>query len=139
MFNIRVYGILIHGKRVLLSDETYAGHSFTKFPGGGLQFGEGTIICLKREFIEEFDWDIEVVNHYYTTDFFVRSAFNNQHQIMSIYYLIKNKDETLLNFDLLNSNEGNATLKWKELAELKTDDVTFPIDKKVVELLLMPK
>lgn len=136
MFNIRVYGILIHEGKILLSDETYAGKSFTKFPGGGLQFGEGTIECLKREFIEEFNWEIEVIAHFYTTDFFVQSAFNNQHQIVSIYYKIENRNQDQLCFDFLNSNEENATLKWKSLSHLKTDDVTFPIDKKVVELLL---
>ena len=55
-FNIRVYGILINvQKQVLLSDEFIRGNYYTKFPGGGLEFGEGTRDCLKREFKEEMD------------------------------------------------------------------------------------
>ena len=73
-FNIRVYGLLINDKnQILISDERRNDFSFTKFPGGGLEFGEGTIDCLKREFIEEMNLEIEVLSHFYTTDFFVSS------------------------------------------------------------------
>ena len=54
--NIRVYGILINSqKEVLLSDEKYRDVEFTKFPGGGLEWGEGTKETLIREFQEELD------------------------------------------------------------------------------------
>ena len=49
MFNIRVYGILINEqKQVLVSDEFIRGNYYTKFPGGGLELGEGTRDCLKK-------------------------------------------------------------------------------------------
>ena len=54
MFTIRVYGILVNQeKQVLVSDEKIRGEYYTKFPGGGMEFGEGTRDCLKREFMEE--------------------------------------------------------------------------------------
>src|SRR6476620_3341471 len=88
-FNIRVYGILINEKKqVLVSDELIRGNYYTKFPGGGLEYGEGTRDCLKREFIEEMNLRVEVGEHFYTTDFFQQSAFNPDHQIISIYYLV---------------------------------------------------
>ena len=89
MFNIRVYGIL-SGKNmeVLVSDEFIRGNQFTKFPGGGLEFGEGTRDCLKREFMEEMNLNVRVTDHLYTTDFFQMSAFNPEHQIISIYYRV---------------------------------------------------
>jgi len=63
-FNVRVYGILINEKKqVLVSDEFIRGNYYTKFPGGGLEFGEGTRDCLKREFKEEMDLDVEVTDH----------------------------------------------------------------------------
>jgi hypothetical protein len=41
MFNIRVYGILINEqKQVLVADEFIRGNYYTKFPGGGLEFGK---------------------------------------------------------------------------------------------------
>ena len=66
---IRVYGVLIVDDQVLLSDEYHKGMEITKFPGGGLQHGEGTLDCLKREFREELNTDIRVRKHLYTTDF----------------------------------------------------------------------
>ena len=87
MFNLRVYGILINEhKQVLVSDEFIRGNYYTKFPGGGLEFGEGTRDCLKREFLEEMQLKVEIGEHIYTTDYFQMSAFNPSHQIISIYY-----------------------------------------------------
>src|SRR5678810_362599 len=89
-FNLRVYGVLINEqKQVLVSDEYIRGSYYTKFPGGGLELGEGTRDCLKREFKEEMDLEIEVAEHLYTTDFYQVSAFNPAHQIISIYYLVR--------------------------------------------------
>ena len=40
MFNIRVYGVLQNKNGdVLVSDEFIRGNQYTKFPGGGLEFG----------------------------------------------------------------------------------------------------
>src|SRR6201996_8037440 len=90
MFNVRVYGILIgENKKVLVSDEYIRGGYSTKFAGGGLEFGEGTRDCLKREFKEEMDLDVHIGDHIYTTDFFQMSAFNPEHQIISIYYYVR--------------------------------------------------
>src|SRR5881398_4182065 len=90
MFSIRVYGILINeAQQVLVSDELIRGNYYTKFPGGGLEFGEGTRDCLRREFNEEMNLRVEVGEHLYTTDFYQISAFNREQQIISIYYLVK--------------------------------------------------
>src|SRR5688500_15254353 len=89
-FNIRVYGILINEKdEVLLVNETMGGFSFTKFPGGGLEFCEGIADCLKREFSEETGLEITLNRHLYTTDFFQQSAFRKTDQLISVYYLVK--------------------------------------------------
>ncbi|MGF7039522.1 NUDIX domain-containing protein [Mucilaginibacter lappiensis] len=139
-FNVRVYGLLINEQNeVLISDEQEYGHRFIKFPGGGLEIGEGLIDGLKREFVEECEAEIEVTGHFYTTDFFVRSAFNNS-QIISVYYKVKNI--TPLNFSVKTiaydfDGEGDVlqAFRWIKIADLTTDDVTFPTDKRVVELL----
>src|SRR5665213_872110 len=95
-FNVRVYGLLINeSEEILITDEQEYGMRFTKFPGGGLEFGEGLTEALKREFMEECNMEIDVISHFYTTDFFVKSAFNDS-QIISVYYLVKNKNP--LNF-----------------------------------------
>src|ERR1700760_837137 len=94
MVNLRVYGILLgENKKVLVSDEYIRGEYYTKFPGGGLEFGEGTRECLKREFKEEMDLEVRVTDHIYTTDFFQMSAFNPEQQIIAVYYFAEALEE----------------------------------------------
>jgi ADP-ribose pyrophosphatase YjhB (NUDIX family) len=139
-FNVRVYGLLINEQNeVLISDEQEYGQRFIKFPGGGLEIGEGLIDGLKREFVEECDIEVEITSHFYTTDFFVRSAFNNS-QIISVYYKVKNI--TPINFAIKTieydfDGEGDVlqAFRWVKITELFPDNVTFPTDKRVVELL----
>src|ERR1700685_1992338 len=88
-FNVRVYGLLIQEGKVLVSDELIHNKYITKFPGGGLEFGEGTIDAIKREMMEETNTPVEVLEHFYTTDFFQVSAFNPHAQVISIYYTLK--------------------------------------------------
>ena len=139
-FNVRVYGLLINERQeVLISDEQEYGYRFIKFPGGGLEYGEGLTDGLKREFLEECALDIEVVSHFYTTDFFVKSAFNDS-QIISVYYMVKNKGPINFNiktiaFDFEGEGEVLQAFRWIKLSELTEHDVTFPVDKYVVKLL----
>jgi 8-oxo-dGTP diphosphatase len=139
-FNVRVYGLLINAdNQVLISDEKEYGMYFTKFPGGGLEPGEGLIDGLKREFMEECNMAIEVISHFYTTDFFIKSAFNDS-QIISIYYLVKNITPINLNFktavfDFDGDGEVLQAFRWVNLNELKPDDLAFPADQHVARLL----
>ena len=139
-FNVRVYGLLINEKnQILLSDEEEFGVRFSKFPGGGLEYGEGLIDALKREFIEECELEVEVTEHFYTTDFFIKSAFNDS-QIISVYYLVKPLSEMKIKckdliFDFDDDGDIRQVLRWRKIDELELNDVTFPTDQRVVELL----
>jgi len=138
--SIRVYGLLINAdNEILISDEKEYGLLFSKFPGGGLEYGEGTIDGLKREFMEECNAEIEILNHFYTTDFFIKSAFSDA-QIVSIYYTVKNTAPLQLNFKTVPfdfDEEGGVlqAFRWVKISELKVEDITFPIDQHVVKLL----
>lgn len=142
-FNIRVYGILMDSRqRVLVSDEYIRGNYFTKLPGGGLEFGEGTRDCLKREFKEETNLDVTIGEHIYTTDFFQISAFNNVDQIISIYYYVHAGEPinlttktSLFDFtpDLVADPKGEAEVfRWIEWDHLSEQTVSLPIDKIVI-------
>lgn len=143
-FNVRVYGLLINEHdEILISDEFEFGRNFTQFPGGGLEFGEGLIDGLKREYMEECFAKIEVLEHFYTTDFFVKSAFNDT-QVINVYYFVKNVTPLDLNFKLIPydfDGEGDVlqSFRWIKMSELKVDDVTFPIERHVVKLLIERK
>lgn len=131
-FNVRVYGLLVHKNKILIIKEPFAGEIIYKFPGGGLEYGEGLIDCLKREFMEELNLEIEIENHFYTQDFFLKSRFDESEQIIMIYYKIKVKDISQLEVIDTDIQE----LIWKDLSGLSIDDLTLPTDKLVVEMLL---
>jgi len=140
-FNVRVYGLLVNDRdEILISDEQEYGMRFTKFPGGGLEYGEGLIEGLKREFMEECSAEIEVTGHFYTTDFFNKSAFNDS-QIISVYYMVKNLFPLNLSFkikafDFDGDGDVLQAFRWLKLSEMSVDDFTFPIDKHVAKLLI---
>ena len=139
-FNVRVYGLLINEKgQILLSDEEEYGFRFSKFPGGGLEYGEGLIDALKREFVEECSAEVEIIDHFYTTDFFIKSVFNDS-QVISVYYIVKPIAELKLNFkekifDFDMEGDLLQAFRWKDISALEMEDVTFPTDQKVLELL----
>src|SRR5476651_1219207 len=141
-FNVRVYGLLVHDQdEVLISDEQEYGMRVTKFPGGGLELGEGLAHGLKREFLEECNAEVEIVRHFYTTDFFVKSAFNNS-QVISVYYLVKaigKLDVTIKTkpFDFDSEEEVRQAFRWINVKDIRPEDLTFPTDRHVAKLLLM--
>jgi ADP-ribose pyrophosphatase YjhB (NUDIX family) len=139
MYNIRVYGLLIKNGAVLVSDEFYKGIYMTKFPGGGHELGESLHDCLHREFKEELNINIQIVQHFYTTDFYVPSFFNKNHQLISIYYLIEIAPDTNLTTSFIKFDfepiHGAQSLRWININSLNEDDLSYPIDKKVVAML----
>lgn len=118
---------------ILISDEREYGMEFTKFPGGGLEFGEGLVDGLKREYIEECGLYVDVVRHIHTTDRFFKSAFNNS-QVVGVYYLVR--CEAALDrrigaypFDFDSNTEPNQVFRWVGVNQLRESDLTFDMDR----------
>lgn len=136
--NLRVYGIILSpNNEIVLSEETYKEFAFTKFPGGGLEWGEGTMDCLKREIQEEMTIEVDIDSLFYCTDFFQQSAFNPEDQIVSVYYFVKwNRSFELIfaNNNKFIGNEGHS-FRLCSMTDLDEESVLFPIDKQVVRLL----
>ena len=128
--NIRVYAIYLNEKNELMAlDERYAGEKLIKLPGGGLEFGEGTIECLHREFAEELNLKIEVLEHFYTQEDFLVSRFRENEQLLTIYYTVN-----ILNLEELKIiDESIEKVKWISLHE--ENPLPLPIDKIVFEKL----
>ncbi len=148
MFNIRVYGILVNDqKQVLVSDEFIRGAYITKFPGGGLEFGEGTRDCLRREFMEEMHLEVKIKEHIYTTDHYQQSAFNPAHQIISIYYFTEALEPITVplrtkpfDFDaqqikMYEETGETETFRFIDWADFSEETVSLPIDKKVANMI----
>ncbi len=141
-FIIRVYGIALNNnKEVLISDEFQLNTKMTKFPGGGLEYGEGILDALEREFREECNGqEIKNVKHFYTTDFYQKALFFDNTQLIGVYYTLKlvkpikfkiSKNK----FDFDKYKNGNQSFRWVKIKTLNKDDFTFPIDKFVAEKL----
>jgi ADP-ribose pyrophosphatase YjhB (NUDIX family) len=146
--SIRVYGLLINEHRqVLLSDEFIRGQYYTKFPGGGLKFGEGLRDGLKREFQEELQLNVEVADHIYTTDFYQQSAFNPNHQILSVYYHVHPLEpirvalrKKAFDFDaaqlaVYEKTQQTETFRYIDWNDFSGEALSLPIDKIVADLL----
>jgi len=144
-FNIRVYGLFInHKKEILLADEKRFNLLMTKFPGGGLKPGEGTIECLKREAKEEFGQAIEIIRHFYTTDFFQKARFHEKQQLISIYYLSRfvEPEKFRIATDPFNFEQNRGEIisfRYKKIAEIDDNELSFPIDKFVLKMLKQEK
>lgn len=133
-FNIRVYFLIEESGRLLVSDEFLAGRSCTKFPGGGLEFGESTVEACRREAMEELGQEIEVLGHLYTTDFFVRSSFYPTDQVVAIYYRARLKSAPAFEiagrrFDFITRTHGEERRRWMALNERSLDELTFATDR----------
>lgn len=128
--NIRVYAIYVNKNQELMAlDEGYAGKKLVKLPGGGLEFGEGTLQCLHREFAEELNLKIEVLEHFYTQEEFLVSMFRENEQLLTIYYTVN-----ILNLDELKIlDDSIENVKWISLQE--ENPLPLPIDKIVFEKL----
>lgn len=128
--NIRVYAIYLNKNQELMAlDEGYAGEKLIKLPGGGLEFGEGTIECLHREFAEELNLKIEVLEHFYTQEDFLVSRFRENEQLLTIYYTVN-----ILNLeDLKILDDSIENVKWISLHE--ENPLPLPIDKIVFQKL----
>jgi len=144
-FNVRVYGILINeNNQVLVSDELIRKGTVrvTKFPGGGLDFGEGLRDGLQREFMEETGVEFSIGVHLYTTDFFVPSAFDNDSQVIAIYYRVHcdawrsiKTSNKKFDFNVQPGTEAEC-FRWVNLSDLKDEtEITLPTDVAVIQIL----
>jgi 8-oxo-dGTP diphosphatase len=140
-FNIRVYGLILNEKKqVLLSDEYVLDQRMTKFPGGGLQYGEGPADCIMREALEEFGQEIEILEHFYTTHFFQKALFYPDHQLISIYYRIRFPEPIRFTishtpFDFPERINGSQSFRWADIDKLQEVELSFPVDRYVLGLL----
>jgi 8-oxo-dGTP diphosphatase len=136
-FNIRVYGLLIKNNHVLCCRENHKGKEYFKFPGGGLEFGEGILDCLLREFLEETNLQLHQSDFFYMNEFYQQSAFNSMDQLISIYYLVDTQDELSRTqiTEIRNGLPWEINLEWHDLQEFDINKLTFPIDKLVMNKL----
>lgn len=139
---IRVYALIINSENeILITDEFQLNTKMTKFPGGGLEPGEGLKDCIIREIKEECNGQvIKNIRHFYTTDFYQKALFYKNAQLISVYYLADLCKPIQFNisekpFDFERLENGNQSFRWIKPAHLNTSDLSFPIDQIVLQKL----
>lgn len=130
---VRVYGLLLNANNeVLISDERHRDMNFTKFPGGGLELGEGVTQALLREFQEECELKISRFELLHVTEEVVTSMFDGS-QVIGIYYRVFS-DDTLckpIKTKLFDFEQGSdQSFRWVPANHLSAEDLTFEMDQK---------
>lgn len=123
-----------------MADEIIGPHRFTKFPGGGVELGEGLEEAIYREVKEELECDVIKIEHLYTTDFFVKSAFRNNEQLISVYYTVEIKGpirEGILD-ESTPEKRHLLSFRWIQKTELDPEIMSFPVDQFVVKRFIAP-
>ena len=128
--NVRIYATVLKDRKILALHEEYAGAQLLKFPGGGLEFGEGILECLHREFEEELNLKIKNLQHFYTQEYFLVSKFRDSEQLLTIYYTAEIVDEN----DLIIRDSCIEKIEWISL-DTEENPFPLPIDKIVFDLL----
>lgn len=141
-FNVRVYFFLLDqpflnqrphpNSNVLLSDEFLSGRDCTKWPGGGLEFGEGPRDCAIREAQEELGQPIDLGPLIHATGNFIRSSWRGEEQVLCHYYLATLKDAVQFRvathpFDY--PAENVESFRWIPLKDVDADHLSFQVDR----------
>lgn len=140
-FNIRVYGVLVENGKVLISDEVYDGRRMTKFPGGGLELGEGIGPCLVREWMEELQTEIEVGEILYINPFLLYGTFFPDKEILAIYFNVKRLSPIGLPisgkpYDFPDDAHDAESFRWVPLQELKPEEFTYITDQEAAKCII---
>ena len=140
-WNVRCYALILNPARthILVARERFPDGSVgCKFPGGGVEQGEAIVDTLWRECAEELGSTegLTGLGHAYTNDFFVRSAFREDEQILAVYHWMQADHEGIAWWDekpaAVAASEPLLEMNWEALAELTPDAMRFPIDRHVV-------
>jgi len=137
-FNIRVYGVWQKGNKILVSNENIDGFKMLKLPGGGLEFGEGPLDCVTREFREELGVRVMVKELLHTTDDFLQSAFRKNEQVIAIHYTIE-CDEEIEHYQTVQTTnvgrENKHHFEWRLLNDDLLSQLTFEMDRAALKRL----
>lgn len=140
-FNIRVYQLIMNKRnQVLISDEMFLKQKLIKYPGGGLEFGEGVMDCFQREAMEELGQSLLNTELFHVTEPFIPTKFFAHKQLIAIYYTAELSAPEALKvstvpFDFVGDEDGTQSFRWVDLIDLPNENFTFETDVLVAQKL----
>jgi ADP-ribose pyrophosphatase YjhB (NUDIX family) len=149
VFNVRVYMVVTRTsertgeQEVLVSYERLPMGGVMKFPGGGLEWGEGAKACIRREAIEELGQAVQVGELLHVSEGAHVSSFDPSHQVVAVHYEatlegpVAFDDDGVLE-DVFGKRIALMTqrLGWRNVHELAARDFSFASDREAWEAWL---
>lgn len=139
---VRVYGFLENAQgQVLVSAERFRGQPLVKYPGGGVEWGEGIREALVREFQEELQLDVVVEDLVFFNEFPVISAFDPEVQVFSFFYRVSavGPMSFATHPDVSVPDEDGERAVWVSKAELTHVPFSFLIEQEATKAYLLLK
>lgn len=140
-FNVRVYMLVVRtlssGKQqVLVSYERLPMGAVMKFPGGGLEWGEGVAACVRREALEELGQPIALGPLVHVSQQTHVSSFDANHQIIAVHHEATLKGPVAFEDDgELEDVRGKRVpmmhqrLGWRDIESLAAEEFHFASDR----------
>lgn len=138
-FNVRVYGLLVKDHKILLSREQIDDFKMLKFPGGGLEFGEGLRQAMIRELKEELEIEPDRLEQFYIAEEYVQSKLRANEQVIAVYYRIEHQNAISLKpkvQDTAFGNKNELEFELRQLNESLVDELSFETDKQALTRLM---
>jgi 8-oxo-dGTP diphosphatase len=138
-FNARCY-VLIRSKqnRILVMQERWQGVDLNKFPGGGLELGEGLLECIHREIAEEFLSSEKLAySHFFTPTEYFASRFKPQEQLL-LNYFTNSTEADEQQWSLIPNDANLLGMQWLELKAENAQWFTLQSDRDAFLKLLEP-
>ena len=140
--NVRVYMMVTRQHpqtgqpQVLVSYERLPRGGVMKFPGGGLEWGEGTTACLRREALEELGQPLEVGRLVHVSQRAHISSFDPNHQVIAVHYEarlegpVEFEDDGVLE-DVFGKRVPmmHQRLGWRDVHSLEASEFQFASDR----------
>ena len=136
-FNARCYALIRSNQnRVLVMMERWQGVDLNKFPGGGLELGEGLLECIYREIDEEFQESEHLsYRHLFTPTECFASRFKPNEQLLLTYFTSQALAKEEL-WKLIPGDKNLLGMKWLELKAENAEWFTLESDRKAFLTLL---
>jgi 8-oxo-dGTP pyrophosphatase MutT (NUDIX family) len=135
-FRVAIYGVLVEGHSVLMTETKVPSGTTMNFPGGGLELGEAPLAALQREFLEETGCSVVVGELLFASQRFQQNPDYPSEQLMHLYYRVHREKEEVTSAGNGDDVVGTAWIQPEKISLLRImpADLEFILSDKFSEL-----